>query len=115
MSIDPNKDDALETLFSAARDTSPELGEDFVERMMPGASAPHAAGSPAPSSFFLRNWWSALGGLGMATAVGVWIGVVVPVDSLLGVNVFASTESLDLSAFFAGADPIVFFSDEAGL
>ena len=115
MTNDPKDDIALEALFSAARDDEPRLDEAFAARLMPAETAPAALPvQPAPR-FRLRDWLPAIGGLGMATAVGVWIGVAVPVDTLLNIDAISSSDALDLSAFYAGADPGVFFTDETGL
>ena len=115
MTNDPKDDMALDALFEAARDAEPVVDDVFAARLMPPAPSSPAPASAPQRGFDIREWLPALGGLGMATAVGVWIGVAVPIDSLLNFDVMATDESLDLSAFYAGADPGIFFSDETGL
>lgn len=115
MTSDPKDDIALEALFQSARDVEPTIDDAFAARLMPTDNAPATARSSGAPRFDLRDWLPALGGLGMATALGIWIGVAVPIDTLLNIGTVANTDALDLSAFFAGADPGIFFSDETGL
>ena len=111
MTGDPKDEIALESLFEAARTQEPALDESLVAKMMP----PAAAAPPAASGVRWRDWWPAFGGLGMATALGVWIGIAVPVDTLLDLNLVEPGETLDVSAFYAGADPGLFLGDEVDL
>ncbi len=115
MTIDPKDDDVLETLFQSARDDMPGLRPDFAERLMP----PVERQLPTPRSNAFGNRFgslvSAIAGLGMATAIGVWIGVAVPLDTFLGIEFQSSEDALDLSAFYPGADPLFIFNSEAEL
>ena len=115
MTIDPKDDRALEMLFAGARDTAPEMDASLVDRLLPPEAEPVITTVADTTRSRFRDWLPAFGGLGLATAIGVWIGVAVPLDTLLNVAAPGAVETLDLSAFFAGADPLVFFSDETGL
>lgn len=111
MTSDPKDENALESLFAAARAETPSLDESLVAKMMP----PAAVTAPVATGLRWRDWLPAFGGLGMATALGVWIGIAVPVDTILDLNLLDAGETLDVSAFYTGADPGVFFGDEVGL
>ena len=115
MTNDPKDDIALEDLFKTARAAEPTLDQALVARLLPKADGPPSAVVQPAQRFSFRDWIPAIGGLGMATALGVWIGVAVPIDALLNFGSTATPEALDLSAFYAGADLGVFFNDETGL
>lgn len=101
---------SLEELFATARAEQPVPGPDLMARILADAAAATAArqlvSEPAVrSSGKLAGFWAALGGwsgaggLAVATAAGVWIGVAPPasLESLTSA-VFGSTETLSLFA-----------------
>lgn len=110
-------DQELEKLFSTARSDLPELTGDTVEKLVAAVPAPDVSPGPKSGGVFngLRSWLPALGGLGVATALGVWIGVLVPTSTLMDGSFLSSADPLDLSSFYTGADPSNFLLDEAGL
>lgn len=115
MSIDPQDEKALEALFTTARETSPPLDEGLARRMMPPEEAATADRKGVRSGFQLGGLLSALGGLGMATAIGVWIGVAVPVETLLGLDFVGIGATEDFDTFYAGSDPFDWLIEETGL
>lgn len=115
MTNDPRDEAGLEHLFEAARQEAPSLDEGFAARLMPRETAPPGAPRAPRRGMRWHDLLPTFGGLGMATAIGVWIGIAVPLDTLLDLDLLDTSEALDLSAFYAGADPGWFLSDEAGL
>ena len=110
-------DQELENFFSTARSDLPELTGDTVEKLVAAVPMPDVSSGLQGDGVFkgLGLWLPALGGLGAATALGVWIGVVVPTSTLMDGGFLSSADPLDLSSFYAGADPSNFLLDEAGL
>ena len=106
---DPKQDQALEALFSAAKDAAPAPTPDFMARLAMDADAalpePEIpARAPAPSLLASLNGLFAASGLTGAAALGVWIGFVMPETLNTLVDGFALDDTVSLSAFLPGAD-----------
>lgn len=106
--LNRNEDQALEALFAAARAEQTAVSSDLMARILADAAAAaterHLQPEPARPGLVATIWaalggWGGAGGLAMATAAGVWIGVAPP-SGLETVTsaVFGSSESLSLFA-----------------
>lgn len=107
--VENTKDDvALDALFAAARNTPPEVSDDFLARL--NADADGALPTPktktsdtAPPAWFgnLKGWFAA-SGLSGAAVFGLWIGFVMP-ETIT--NLTATTDdTFELYTFLPGAD-----------
>jgi hypothetical protein len=107
-------DGELDRLFDLARAVSPPVSDDLMARIMADADAavvpvPVVATS-APVQGGWRGWvaaiggWPAMGGLALATVVGVAIGISPP-SSLSSITSGILGETLELQ-LSADADPI---------
>ena len=114
MTMTPNDrdDQALEALFSAARDAQPAPSEDLMTRLAADADA--AIPRPMPKAIppRLSNWITnlfAASGLSGAAVLGVWFGFLMPdaIDTLS----LTPDDSVALSTFLPGADLSAAFSE----
>ncbi len=108
-------DGELDRLFDLARGVAPPVSDDLMARILADANAavavpvhPPAVASPSPGGW--RGWveaiggWPAMGGLALATVVGVVIGINPPSGlSSITSGILGETVELQLSA---DADPI---------
>ncbi|QMU56889.1 MAG: hypothetical protein GKR98_00895 [Boseongicola sp.] len=106
-------DDALDAMFGAARSNSPDLGTDFMARLMVDAEVAVAPPRQVLSSEQVKgpSFWSRLAatwlpasGLTAATVMGVWIGLALPESQLADSFLTGTTTEIDLSSFLPGAD-----------
>lgn len=109
MDNDLKQDQALEALFSAAKDSAPAPTSDFMARLASDADAalpkPEApTTTPSPSMLASLKGLFAASGLTGAAALGVWIGLVMPETLNTFVDGFAVDDTVSLSAFLPGAD-----------
>ena len=118
MTNDTKDNQALEHLFEAAQAAPTDLTPAFRARL--DRDIEKAVGNGAPRretsrtrGWRLLDWLPAAGGLAAAAVSGVVIGLNTDAPLLLS-PASDTDETLTLSAFFAGADPGVFFLDEDG-
>ncbi|MXQ06316.1 hypothetical protein GQ651_00510 [Alphaproteobacteria bacterium GH1-50] len=114
MTDDKRDDPGLDLLFQTARQAPAAVPDGLWNRIAADIdglpSATPTASRPAPRRR-LFEWLTAAGSLTAATAVGVVIGLNSGTGLPAGLS-FVDTESYDLSAFIAGADPSVFYLGE---
>ena len=109
MDSDPKQDQALESLFTAAKDITETPSADFMARLASEAETampkpPLSDVMPAPLLFTRFKGLFAASGLTGAAALGVWIGFVMPETLNTLMDGFSVDETVSLSAFLPGAD-----------
>ena len=118
MTNDTKDNQALEHLFKAAQAAPTDLTPAFRARLDRDIAEAVGKGAPGRETSRTRGWrlldWlPAAGGLAAAAVSGIVIGLNTDAPLLLS-SASDADETLSLSAFFAGADPGVFFLDEDG-
>lgn len=116
MTDEPQDDQVLDTLFSAAKADAPSLSPAFLSQLQQDADAvmpepptghakPAAPGRTMPFLGNLKTVFTA-SGLSGAAALGVWIGLVMPdlVTNVVPALSPLSSDTVALSAFLPGAD-----------
>lgn len=108
-----DEDGALDRLFDLARGVAPPVSGDLMARILADAEAQAPVPVPVAASAATVGWrgwvdaiggWPAMGGLALATVVGVVIGINPPQGlSSITSGILGETLELQLSA---DADPI---------
>ena len=110
MTDDPNKDEALDALFKAARDNPAGPRPDFVARLIADANANVSTQAAAPPPAKKLRWKRfaqyliPASGLTAATVLGVWIGILLPETQIATEWLSNDANDVDLTAFLPGAD-----------
>lgn len=108
-----DEDGALDRLFDLARGVAPPVSGDLMARILADAEAEASVPVPVAASAATVGWrgwvdaiggWPAMGGLALATVVGVVIGINPPQGlSSITSGILGETLELQLSA---DSDPI---------
>ncbi len=119
MTDDPNKDEALDVLFKAARENPVAPHPEFVARLIADADANVSTQAVAPAALKIPRWsqialyWIPASGLTAATVLGVWIGMLLPGTQIADEWLSDDAGDVDLTAFLPGADLSQFTDPES--